>query len=255
MKWFKHYQNAHTNRLIQALLLEKNGHELHSMYWLFMELLCGEFKKDTTVFTLSIEQIKSALHVVYDKKALRFLEVLSEFSSRFDEDLFNLQPISKKFYKIETPIILELMGKDFKRTRQRSGSATAKKKEERIKKKEERNKNNIIASAPSAECVAIVDYLNMVSGKNFKPESKATLSAINARLAEGHSVEDFKTVIRKKSKQWMTNDRMSSFIRPRTLFGPKFEDYLNEIEVIEKTKAQKTQDDLIELYKEFDSGN
>lgn len=255
MKWFKHYENAHTNRLIQALLSEKNGHELHSMYWLFMGLLCGEFKKDTTEFILSVDQIRSSLHVVYDKKAHRFMKVLGEFSSRFDQDLFNLERISEKFYKIETPIILELMGKDFKRTRTDRGSATAKKKEERIKNKKENKNKNILSSKASTICVEVVDYLNLLSGKKYKSSSTTTRGVINARVAEGYELEDFKTVIDKKCRAWIDDPKMAKFIRPQTLFGNKFESYLNEHEVLEKSKAQKTQDDLIEMYREFDCGN
>ena len=135
MKWFKHYGNAHTNKLVQALLQQKNGHELHSMYWLLLELLCTEFKKDTVKFTFSETQLKGALMIKHTSKLEKFLRELREFSESFDENLLKIIQLPKKFYEIETPIILELMGKDFKRTRLRRGSTTSKKKEERIKKK------------------------------------------------------------------------------------------------------------------------
>ena len=136
MKWFKHYENAHTNRLLQALLSERNGAELYGTYFLFLELLCGEFKKDTTEFILSAEQIKAALRMNYANKLHGFLTKLAAFSHQFDSNLFTISQIDKNFYKIETPIILELMGKGFKRRRQ-CGVSDAPKKEEKRKKKEE----------------------------------------------------------------------------------------------------------------------
>ena len=47
-------------------------------------------------------------------------------------------------------------------------------------------------------------------------------------MSEGFTVEDFKTVIHKKAKQWMDDPKMIKFLRPETLFGSKFEGYLNE---------------------------
>lgn len=115
--------------------MEKNGHELYACWFLLLELLCKEFKKDAESYIVSIDQLAKIFHVKYSKKAERLLQDLCKFSSTFEQDLLNVENISEKFYKIQTPIISELMGKDFKRTRSRSGKTTAKnkKKEERIK--------------------------------------------------------------------------------------------------------------------------
>ena len=137
MKWFKHYSNAHTNKLVQALLQQKNGHELHSMYWLLLELLCTEFKKDTVKFIFSEAQLKCALMIKHTSKLEKFLKELREFSESFDENLLKIIKLPKKFYEIETPIILELMGKDFKRTRASRGIATPKNKNKNKNKKKE----------------------------------------------------------------------------------------------------------------------
>ena len=54
---------------------------------------------------------------------------------------------------------------------------------------------------------------------------------IKARLDEGYTVDDFKTVIDKKVKAWKDDPKMSAYLRPETLFRPShFESYLNEIE-------------------------
>ena len=76
---------------------------------------------------------------------------------------------------------------------------------------------------------AIINYLNTVAGTRFRASSKDTRKHINARLAEGFTIDDFRTVIDNKVRDWGKDAKMSKFIRPQTLFGPKFEGYLNEI--------------------------
>ena len=73
----------------------------------------------------------------------------------------------------------------------------------------------------------IVEYLNRKCNKNFKHTTKSTQRLINARLNEGFTIEDFKKVINIKSSQWLGTD-MEKYLRPQTLFGTKFESYLNE---------------------------
>ena len=76
--------------------------------------------------------------------------------------------------------------------------------------------------------ISIVSYLNEKAGKKFKPTIAKTKSAIHARLAEGFKVDDFKTVIDKKCAEWIGDEKMEKYLRPETLFGTKFEGYLNE---------------------------
>ena len=77
----------------------------------------------------------------------------------------------------------------------------------------------------------IIDYLNQKTGKNFKSSSKATQRHIKARFADGFTLNDFKQVIDTKSTQWLKDKKMSAYLRPDTLFGTKFEGYLNETNV------------------------
>ena len=73
----------------------------------------------------------------------------------------------------------------------------------------------------------IVEYLNEKANKNFKPTTKKTQSLINARIKEGFTLDDFKKVIDTKCSQWLGTE-MEKYLRPETLFGTKFEGYLNE---------------------------
>lgn len=75
----------------------------------------------------------------------------------------------------------------------------------------------------------IVEYLNEKTGKNYRYNTKKTQSLIRARIRDGFSVDDFKRVIDVKCDSWKEDNKMSRYLRPETLFGPKFESYLNEI--------------------------
>ena len=56
------------------------------------------------------------------------------------------------------------------------------------------------------------------------------------------NIDDFKTVIDKKADDWIGTD-MEKYLRPETLFGTKFESYLNQPE----KKKQKSQLDDIDV--------
>ncbi|MED0946224.1 conserved phage C-terminal domain-containing protein [Bacillus mycoides] len=74
----------------------------------------------------------------------------------------------------------------------------------------------------------IVSYLNEKIGKSFKHKTAKTRSLIKARFTDGFTLEDFKQVIDIKTAQWLTDSNMNQYLRPETLFGTKFEGYLNE---------------------------
>lgn len=72
----------------------------------------------------------------------------------------------------------------------------------------------------------IVEHLNLRAGTFYKCNSDKTIKTITARLKEGFTFENFKTVIDKKWKEWKGTE-FEKFMRPETLFGNKFESYLN----------------------------
>jgi uncharacterized phage protein (TIGR02220 family)/predicted phage replisome organizer len=73
----------------------------------------------------------------------------------------------------------------------------------------------------------IVSYLNERVGTNYQPTSKKTQSLIKARFNEKFTLEDFKAVIDIKAAEWLGTE-MQKYLRPETLFGTKFESYLNQ---------------------------
>lgn len=73
----------------------------------------------------------------------------------------------------------------------------------------------------------IVAALNEALGTSYRPTSKKTRQLIHARWAEGFRFPDFESVIDTMAAAWVDDPKMSAYLRPETLFGPKFESYLN----------------------------
>ena len=93
-------------------------------------------------------------------------------------------------------------------------------------------------SETEIESESVVRYLNEKTGKKFSSKSKETIDHIKARIAEGHTIEDFKRVIDVKVAKWKGKSwkgqsgdvvQGDDLLRPSTLFRPtNFENYLNE---------------------------
>ncbi|KRM75045.1 phage replication protein [Limosilactobacillus coleohominis DSM 14060] len=92
--------------------------------------------------------------------------------------------------------------------------------------------NNIYSPAPpdhfSEQRKAIIGYLNQKLGSNYRPSSAKAKRHIDARLNEGFKLDDFKRVIDIKISDWANDRNMARYLRPETLFGTKFESYLNQ---------------------------
>lgn len=90
------------------------------------------------------------------------------------------------------------------------------------------NKDNSVIDTSFIDiCKYIVGHLNEKTGAKYKHTSKDTQKLIHARMADGYKVEDFVAVIDKKCAQWKGDAKMQEYLRPSTLFGTKFEAYLN----------------------------
>lgn len=74
---------------------------------------------------------------------------------------------------------------------------------------------------------AIVEDLNNILNTKYKYMSGKTKKLIRARLNEGFGLDDFKQVHRKMLRVWGCDEKMVKYLRPETLYSPKFEGYLN----------------------------
>jgi uncharacterized phage protein (TIGR02220 family) len=108
-----------------------------------------------------------------------------------------------------------------------------------ISETENNDTKNILSGKPDYITIIheVIDYLNNRLGTRYKYTSAKTVPHIKARVNEGFTVDDFKVVIDKKFSDWKGTE-WEKFLRPETLFGTKFEGYLNE-----KSFKQQTQSD------------
>ena len=80
-----------------------------------------------------------------------------------------------------------------------------------------------------AEAIEVLDFLNKKAGRNYRP-TKVNTDFILARLKEGYTLQDCKSVIAMKCREWLRDDVMQKFLRPATLFNcMKFNQYAGEI--------------------------
>ncbi len=74
----------------------------------------------------------------------------------------------------------------------------------------------------------LILYFNQITGKNFK-QVETHHALIRARLNEGHTVDEVKSVIRMKHEEWK-DTRFEKFIDPQTIFkASKFNKYVGNI--------------------------
>jgi uncharacterized phage protein (TIGR02220 family) len=99
------------------------------------------------------------------------------------------------------------------------------------------NKDNKANKENNIPFVEIVTYLNEKTASKFLPTANKTKDCIKARFNEGHTLEDFKTVIdyfvvEWKGKTWKNKEgklmKGDDYLRPSTLFNNKFNERLNK---------------------------
>lgn len=82
----------------------------------------------------------------------------------------------------------------------------------------------------------IIDYLNEKAGTRYRASTSKTREHIRARWREGYTLDDFRRVIDVKVADWLGDEKMERYLCPDTLFGTKFEKYLNQ--PMPKTKTE-----------------
>ncbi len=101
------------------------------------------------------------------------------------------------------------------------------------------NHNKLVINKTPSLIKEIITYLNEKTGKAFEPETIDTQKLIKARLKEGNDIRAFKWVIDRKSAEWKNKflkdgTPMENWLKPETLFGNKFEGYLNQFKYNKK---------------------
>ena len=101
---------------------------------------------------------------------------------------------------------------------------------------------NVNGADAEALSSSLISYLNEKSGGKYKP-TVAITERISELLAAGYTEADFIQVIDSKVAEWRDDPKMRSYLRPRTLFGDKFEEYVSgpvSVEIEEQHKREET---------------
>lgn len=93
----------------------------------------------------------------------------------------------------------------------------------------------------------IIEYFNQVIGSKRNHKAKTNRDLIKARWNEGYRFEDFCQVIENMKQAW-TDTKWEQYLQPETLFGNKFDKYLNTNERVTKSEAARGSDDIIKKY-------
>ena len=72
----------------------------------------------------------------------------------------------------------------------------------------------------------IVDHLNGLAGTNYRRNAQETVRLLTGLFNDGYTAADVMRVIDLKCAEWKDSP-YEKFLRPSTLFGEKFESYLN----------------------------
>lgn len=122
--------------------------------------------------------------------------------------------------------------------RSESGSKGGKKTQLALAKKEANTVTaNVIVNKDVIPYKEIIEDLNNKLGKNYKATDKHK-EKIKARFNEGHTLEDFKTVHSIKIKEWKGTEN-AVHLKPLTLYGNKFNGYLNQPDAPIKSNVNK----------------
>ncbi|MFW3532880.1 conserved phage C-terminal domain-containing protein [Staphylococcus caprae] len=136
-------------------------------------------------------------------------------------------------YKVDTKEVSEWILKKLKNGNLRNSRMDSEETQESLTEitteiTTETTNNNILSpSSTTYPYRDVIDYLNQRTGKNYKSTTKKNQTVIRSRTDEGFTIDDFKKVIDNKVAEWNGTD-MAKYLRPETLFGTKFEGYLNQ---------------------------
>lgn len=108
--------------------------------------------------------------------------------------------------------------------------------------------------SPESLSLSLVDYLNEKSGASYKNDA-GTVQLVTGLIGMGYTEADIRSVIDKKCSDWLPDPKMRQYLRPSTLFGNKFGQYLSAPEPPQDEQKQKRHDTREKLIQDKDELN
>lgn len=98
--------------------------------------------------------------------------------------------------------------------------------------------------------LSLLSYLNQKTGSSYTATDQIR-ELIERRISEGYTLDQMRSVIDKKFAEWSCDGKMRSYLRPSTLFGDRFEEYLNAPEPAEVEEERKSSEHVASLKKQL----
>lgn len=229
-------ENGYTrisNEFLEALARIRIAGEARQMLDVIIRKTYGFGKKEDRISTSQFMEFTTLSRLAIPKARRKLIEM-------------NLITVSQKGH---TQILTYSIQKDYQKWKPYPKKDTISKKGYRVYTKKDTNcipkgsiqkKERNYTKERKEEFVVIITHLNDLLKTTYKPTSSATQELIGARLEEGYTVDDFKTVHRKMANIWLNDEEMAKYLRPTTLYAKtKFEGYLNQIEPEHKPEFKK----------------
>ena len=115
------------------------------------------------------------------------------------------------------------------------------------------DKDATTMSVPDASSLSsdLISYLNDKAGTSHKP-TKTVVRQIQGLLDSGYTPFQIRTVIDKKCEEWLNDSKMRGYLRPSTLFGSKFDEYLSAPVSLKAEAERKRTESIEELRKRLE---
>ena len=216
------YGDVNTCRLFIHMLLKAN--------WKDGRFQGADVPRGSFVSSISKLSAETSLSVREVRTALSHLEQTGEVTHKGQAKYSVFTVKNYSFYQ-SSDMPNDKQVTNNRQTIDKQSTTIEEKKEGKNRRREELKDN--MSSGTSADHTpeypykAVIDYLNTKMGTDYKSSSKDSQKHIRARFQEGYKLEDFYTVIDKKVREWKGTE-WEKFLRPATLFGTKFESYLNQ---------------------------
>ena len=103
-----------------------------------------------------------------------------------------------------------------------------------------------VSDDPSSFSSSLISYLNEKAGTNYNVTA-AVVKQIGELMDAGYTADDMIAVVDKKVAEWKDDPKMRTYLRPRTLFGDRFDEYAGApvpIEIEEQQEREQLRDRL-----------
>lgn len=152
----------------------------------------------------------------------------------------NEQPADAEPEPVEKPQEKGVLKPSAKPVFKPTDDGVSKHKEKEIDKEEKERKVQKKESPPQGVLTGFDEFRlgalaiwNEETGQLIGNLPQRAVMGLRRAYDSGRTLDDVRQVVRKKHAEWKDDARMSKFVRPSTVFGDKFDEYLNQKEAVE----------------------